>query len=353
MKTPSFRFQALPALLRLLFPHPGRQPLPAVKSVVCIRPGKLGDLFVATPLFSALKNQGGVQRLAVVCSPENEIVVRYNPFVDECRVVNFHRIGAVIGAIGWLRRQRFDAVFDLTPGFSRTNFFMSYGAGSRTLRAGIEKGITADCYHVHVGNRTTHLADRLLEAGELLTASKFPRRGALEIYASDDDRAAAAAFIDRCGGSDGLAAINLSSATPQRQWPYDHFAALIPLLTALPALRKLALIGVGPQARWAGTLAQLDKRCIAVPAMTLTAVTEVIAACRLLISTDTALIHAAAARAVPVVALYIGDAEALSRWKPYHGLGSVIQSPPNRPVSSIAPETVRDETVKILKEFAA
>ncbi len=351
MKTFSFRYHTLPALFSLLFPHPDRK-LSSIKTVACIRPGKLGDLFVATPLFSALKKYGGIERLSVVCSPENEIVVRYNPFVDDCHVVNFHRIGSVAGAIGWMRRQRFDAVFDLTPGFSRTNFLMSYGAGSKTVRAGIEKGIVADCYHVHVGNRATHLADRLLEAGELLTASSFPRTSALEIYSSARDRTDAGAVIDQSDSGEGIVAINLSSATPQRQWPFGHFAALIKLLCSLPSVRKLVLIGVGPQTAWAATLSHLDERCIAVPSMPITAVTEVIAACRLLISTDTALIHAASARAVPVVALYIGDAEAFSRWKPYHGLGRVIQSPPGLPVSAIAPETVFAATMELLKEIA-
>jgi ADP-heptose:LPS heptosyltransferase len=351
MKTFSFRYHTLPALLNQLFPHPDRK-LPPIKSVACIRPGKLGDLFVATPLFSALKKHGGIQRLSIICSPENEIVVRYNPFVDDCHVVNFHRIGSVAGAVGWLRRQRFDAVFDLTPGFSRTNFLMSYCAGGKTVLAGIEKGAVADCYHVHIGNRTTHLADRLLEAGELLTASSFPRTGSLEIYSTAQDRADAAAIIDRCGGSGGLVAINLSSATPQRQWPSDHYAALIKHLCSLPSVRKLALIGVGPQAVWAATLAHLDARCMVVPSMPLTAVTEVIAASRLLISTDTALVHAASARGVPVVALYIDDAEAFSRWKPYHGLGRVIQSPPGLPVSAIAPDTVFRTTMELLKEIA-
>jgi hypothetical protein len=59
MKKFSFRFQVLPALLRLLFPHPQKQPLPSVKSVVCIRPGKLGDMFVATRFFPRSRTTGG------------------------------------------------------------------------------------------------------------------------------------------------------------------------------------------------------------------------------------------------------------------------------------------------------
>jgi ADP-heptose:LPS heptosyltransferase len=310
-------------------------------------------MFVATPLFSALKKFGGVERLALICSPENEIVVRHNPALDICRAVNFHRIGAVMATIGWIRRQRFDAVFDLTPGFSRTNFLMSFIAGARTVRIGIEKELMADRYQVHVGNRTSHLADRILEAGERLTGSSFPRPCALEIFSTPADRAAAASFIDHCGGSDGLVAINLSSATASRQWPFGHFAKFITLCASAREIRKLLLIGVGPQAAWAQTLADIDHRCMAVPAMSLPAVTEVIAACRLLISTDTALIHAAAARNVPVMALYVGDAEAFARWKPYHGQGRVIQSRSGEPVASITPEAVFEETTNVLKELFA
>jgi ADP-heptose:LPS heptosyltransferase len=355
MKDLSFRYRLLPFLLQRLLPDAGPVPHCRGGSVVCIRPGKLGDMFVATPLFSALKKHGNIGRCSVLCSPANEPVVRYNPFVDDCRVVNFHRTGEVIAAMGWMRRQRFDAVFDLTPGFSRTNLLLTLAAGRRAVRAGIEKGALAGWYHAHVGGSADHLADRFLAAGELLTGAAFPRDNGLEIYSSDADRDAAASFLRGIGGGGDVAVVNLSSATPLRQWPYDRFDTLLGLLaTACPALRP-ALIGVGPQLEWAARLAQDHPGCIAVPPGPFLTIVEIIAGCRLFISTDTALMHAAAARRVPSVALYVGDDEAFRRWRPYYGSrgsrAATIIAPPGRGVGAIDPRAVCDEVVRVFGEL--
>jgi ADP-heptose:LPS heptosyltransferase len=185
------RWKFVPALARLCFPAPSATTPKAVQSVVCLRPGKLGDMIVATPLFSALKQRGGITRLAVLCSSANEPVIRHNPHIDIVRTMNFHRIFDVLNTIGWLRRQHFDALIDLTPGFSRTNFIISQFAGRGTLRVGIEKELVADRYHIHIGDCETHLADRVLDAGEALTGVSFARPRPFEIHSAPADKEAA------------------------------------------------------------------------------------------------------------------------------------------------------------------
>jgi ADP-heptose:LPS heptosyltransferase len=137
------RWRLVPAAMMFFFPPARTAPFRPPRSVACLRPGKLGDMIVATPLFSALKQQGGVTRLAVLCSPANEPVIRHNPHIDTVRPVNFHAVGDVIKTIGWLRRARFDALVDLTPGFSRTNFIISQFGGRGAVLAGIEKELAA------------------------------------------------------------------------------------------------------------------------------------------------------------------------------------------------------------------
>ena len=345
------RYTILPALLRsILSPAVAGAHRP-IRSVVCIRPGKLGDMFMATPLFSALKRDGGIERLSVICSPANEPVVRHNPHIDERRVVDFHRPWAVMAAIGWMRRQRFDAVIDLTPEFSRTNFFMCYGAGQHTVRAGIGKGLVAGCYHVHPGKRTGHLADRFLEAGEALTGKGFAPPYHMELFSSNDDKTAASAFLSRLGRGHATIAINLSSGAPLRQWSYDRFAALLARLGGTAAGMTTALIAVGEQRAWAERLARENRGCFALPALPFLVVTEIIAACRLLVSADTAPAHAAAARGVPLVALYSGDSENFDRWRPYHAFGAVLRAPDGQGVNGIDPDAVAQETLRLLNEI--
>lgn len=344
------RWHILPLLVRFFFPRPETITRRPVRKVACLRPGKLGDMIVATPLFSALKKQCGIERLAVLCSAANEVVVRHNPYIDTLRIVNFHRIADILGTIGWLRRQRFDAIMDLTPGFSRTNFLMSYYAGPGILRVGIEKDLIADRYHFHVGNRETPLAERMLDAGELLTGTSFERHRRFEIYTAPDDKEAAAQFVNRHKGKGPIIGINLSAGGEPRQWPYERFAGLVSLLSARTPGATMALIAIGQQRQWAEVLAAAHPACIAVPQFTFLTITELIGACSLLISPDTALIHVAASRGVPVVGLYTSHAENFARWAPYQEGCAVIQSVNTGSISDITPEAVCEKTLQVMKK---
>ena len=347
----SFRWRLLPLTLRLLFPRPAGPSGAKIRSVACLRPGKLGDMIVATPLFSALKTAGGVERLAVVCSERNEVVIRHNPFVDECRVTNFHRTGHVLSAIGWLRRQGFDAIIDLTPGFSRTNFLMSHYAGPRTLRVGIEKELIADRYHIHIGGGRGHLADRMLDAGEALTGSTFARPRRFEIHTAPHDEEAAAQFVRQCRGR--LLAVNLSAGNAARQWAIDRFEGLISLLEERMVDATIALIAVGDQRQWAEALAARHPSCVAVPPFPFLTIADFIGKCALLVSSDTALIHVASAQGVPVVGLYTENRENLVRWGPYGVPHRIVLSPSAESVSGIEPEAVCRGAVQLMEESGA
>lgn len=344
------RWRLVPAAMMLFFPPPRKAPFRPPRSVACLRPGKLGDMIVATPLFSALKQQGGVTRLAVLCSRANEPVIRHNPHIDTVRPVNFHAVVDVLKTIGWLRRTRFDALVDLTPGFSRTNFIISQCAGPGTLRAGIEKGPAAGRYHVHVGGLDTHLADRILDTGETLAGARFSRPRPFEIYTAPSDREASAAFVGGTGVIGPLVGINLSAGGSGRQWAYGHFAELVRrLASAGPAGMKMALFSVGEQREWARVLAASHSSCVAVPEFPFLTVTEIIAACSLLISCDTALIHAAAARNVPVVGLYTAHAENFTRWGPYGIACEVLRSPAGESVNAIGPDAVYEKAMRLME----
>jgi heptosyltransferase III len=347
----SVRWRVLPLFFRLLF----RRAVPCapkrIRSVACLRPGKLGDMIVATPLFAALKERGGVERLAVLCSAANEVVIRHNPRVDVLRPVNFHRIGDVFAATAWLRRQRFDAIIDLSPGFSRTNFLMSYFGGPKAVRAGIEKEYIADRYHVHDGGRDTHLADRMLEAGEALTGMQFGRDRRFEICTAPGDREAALSFVNKHRGGGTLVAINLSAGTIQRQWGFEHYAGLVRLIASPNAPVTMALIGIGEQRQWAEKIAAGNPACIVVPQFPFLTVVEVIGACSLLISPDTALVHAAGAHGVPVVGLYTAHAENFTRWGPYHAAGRVVLSSSTDDITSITPHMVADAARELMKDI--
>jgi ADP-heptose:LPS heptosyltransferase len=137
----------------------------------------------------------------------------------------------------------------------------------------------------------------------------------------------------------------------ERQWAYSHFAELVRrFVSAGPAGMKMALFSVGDQREWAGRLAsEHPASCAAVPELTFLTVTEIIAACSMLISCDTALIHAAAARNVPVVGLYTAQAENFTRWEPYGITCEILRSPDAESVNAIGPDAVYEKARRFME----
>jgi len=57
--------------------------LEEVKNILIIRTDRLGDAVVTTPLIKAIKELFPDKKLYVLCSKQNEIIFKQNPYIDE------------------------------------------------------------------------------------------------------------------------------------------------------------------------------------------------------------------------------------------------------------------------------
>lgn len=121
--------------------------------------------------------------------------------------------------------------------------------------------------------------------------------------------------------------INISASQPSRRWPLERWVILLDRLHGIyPTLTFIAL--GSPED--ANKLFQLDERFSFVRAILTPSflhASAVIARTELLISVDTGIIQAAAAREIPIVGLYNGDHEVYTRFAPQ----SVSPSGDSRP----------------------
>lgn len=342
----TIRWQAMPELIKFLTPSRAIAAKRTIRSAVCLRPGKLGDMIVATPLFRALKEFGGVERLAVLCSKENEVVIRHNPMIDDVHVVNFHGLYNVLGTVSWIRRQRFDALLDLTPGFSRTNYVMALLAPSQCIRVGVQKGQIGKNYHIHGDGPEKPLAEQYLDVAEKLIGKSIPRPLSYEITADEPNRLIAQQIYR--AQKDPCIAINLSAGNQERQWSFEKFRELIRLFGTLDKKYALLLIAVGPQVAWAESLAAENANCKSIGAQPFLAVVEVIGHCRVLVSADTALVHVAASRKVAVVGMYNANRDNTERWKPYAVPERSINGILKDSIDDISPSVVFQEAIALL-----
>jgi ADP-heptose:LPS heptosyltransferase len=307
-------------------------------------------MIVATPLFGALKKQGGIGYLAVVCSRQNEMVIRHNPHVDCRKTVSFNSAADVLRLVGWIRRQRFDALIDLTPGFSRTNVLITQLSGSRGLRVGVNKERIAPLFHMTIEERDTPLAARILRLGSAVTKTGFSGEPRYEIYSGEADVRRAQEFLSGRAVRTPFLAINLSAGVTHRQWGLEKYRALLALLFKDRTENgRVLLISYGSQLEWAQRLAAEFTGCIAMPQLPFLTTVEIIGKAGLLVSPDTSLVHAAAARGIPVVGMYTADPENFARWRPWGTACKTVQSSVPGSIESIGPDQVYAAVLELAK----
>ncbi len=290
-----------------------------LRHIVFLRPGKLGDMLVATPLFRALKTELPQISITVVCSPYNHVIVKNTRDADNVKVVNFHSLRSLSALLKWIRTNQVDMVVDLTPGISRTSTMLSCLLGMAGIRtAGMHKGEFSRFFDINTDPQGLHIIDRnriLLETVlqyQFKTTDFHPL-----IYSTEEQVAAATDFIREVGKDEFIVGINLSAGRKERQWAYENYLRLSLMIQKhFGQYIKVILFSHGEQKQWAEQIARQTSFHIA-PSTDILTTAEILRFCGLLFTPDTAFLHLASAVKIPVVALYCIAGENLIRWRTY------------------------------------
>ena len=294
--------------------------------IAFIRPGKLGDLIVATPFFSALKKKYPGIYIAVICSPYNKIIVQHNPYVNFLKVVNFHSFGDVLKVIGWIRRNQFDWVVDLTPGVSRTSTLISRLIRSaKTHTAGMHKAQSSRYFDVVTDYHGIHIIDRIKLLIENVLHCKFDEPLHSEVYFLEEHKENARRLLTKNDSAKMLIGVNLSAGENERLWSREKYRDLILMINRKFNTVQIVLFSMGEQQKWAQEYALEMDYVVALPSVDLLTITAAIGHLSLFFSPDTSLLHIAAGLSIPVVGLYCTDGENLIRWRAYgHGSKELV-----------------------------
>src|SRR5581483_5116293 len=257
----------------------------------------LGDVVLTTPLLHALRTRVAPRRLAVLVRPEAAPLLRGHRDVDEVLVDD--KRGRDRGALGlvrvarWLRAERFDVV--VSPHRSlRTALVL---AGARIpRRVGFRESRGALLYHERVPrDRRRHDVER-----NLALAAPFggaPGRPALHLPVAPAAAARAAALVP--AGDGPLVGVAPGSVWATKRWSPDGFAAVVAALAADGA--RCVLVGAREDAALAESIrARAGAGTVLAGRTDLATLVAVVDRCALLVANDSAPMHVACARGVPV-----------------------------------------------------
>ena len=282
---------------------------PAGPSLLVPQTSFLGDVVLTTPLFAALRQRLRPRRLAVLVRPDAASLLDGHPDVDDVLVDDkrgaTRGIGGLLRVASRLRAQRFDLA--VSPHRSlRTALVLA--AARIPRRIGFTDSRGAALYHERVPrDRRRHDVERNLALlAPFGGASGTPR---LHLAVQPTAAARAAALLPDGGGP--LVGLAPGSVWATKRWTTDGYATVLRALRADGA--RIVVLGAPSERALAEEVVRLGGGGATVLAggtdlATLVAVIDRLA---LLVTNDSAPMHVACARDVPVVAVFCATTPSL------------------------------------------
>jgi len=282
---------------------------PAGPSLLVPQTSFLGDVVLTTPLFAALRQRLRPRRLAVLVRPDAASLLDGHPDVDDVLVDDkrgaTRGIGGLLRMASRLRAERFDLA--VSPHRSlRTALVLA--AARIPRRIGFADSRGAALYHERVPrDRRRHDVERSLA----LLAPFGGASGALRLRLAVQPTAAANAAALLPDGGGPLVGIAPGSVWATKRWTTEGFAAVLRALRADGA--RIVVLGAPAERALAEEVVRLGGGGATVLAgrtdlATLVAVIDRLA---LLVANDSAPMHVACARDVPVVAAFCATTPSL------------------------------------------
>jgi len=280
-----------------------------VTNILVIKLRHIGDVLLATPVFTSLREAYPDAKLSILINRGTEEILAHHPDIDELIIAEKGAIGAQLRFLVMLRRKGFDCVVDLTDG--DRSAWISVVTGS-PLRIGF------NAEHRWRGLLYSHVATPLPEdlhrveydVAALRPLGLMPRLTQPTLYVSSDDGVVAEQTlrdldVDRDGSSRMLVVIQPGARYPLKVWPSERFAELADRLAT--AFNCRILLGGDGKERDVAESVRRQAACeptIIAGRLSLLQFAALLKHCALFVGNDGGAMHIAAAVDVPVVALF-------------------------------------------------
>ena len=318
-------------LVRLMRRPPNARPDWAARPfrVLFLRHDRAGDMIVSTGVMRAIARSHPTITLDVLASPGNASIIDGADYVDRVIVFDKKRLADYLPTALRLRRARYDVVVDcMVTAPSVTTLLLILASGAE-YRVGIAGRGNDSAFSVTVPPETrpgAHMVDLLAALAPAfdVDAARVDRQPFLTITAAE--RAHADATWGNDGGADGgagRALINVSAGSSERQWPDEHYVAVMRHLRRIRPDIALRVISAPSESERGRAVARGgDGAYVDTPSIR--DAFALVATANFVFTPDTSIAHAASAFQKPSVAIFVrGKAE---RWGLY-GTGENVEHP--------------------------
>ncbi|MBN2226474.1 MAG: glycosyltransferase family 9 protein [candidate division Zixibacteria bacterium] len=346
LKPLEFRIKAAFFALFRVFLKKGRAGLTPLdgsrlRSVLFLRPDRLGDTICSFPLIDEVKRRFPQVKIGILASDRNIALIRNDPRFDKIFIYR-RSIFKDIKEVGAIRKEKFGCVVDLLGDDSVTTLFLSQLCSVGRVRIGVGKKRFARYYdynHDFTGSHD-HIITINLQLLKAFALDPAVPDGFAPPFIPDTAMQRAKDFLDSLPDTGGVTiGINLSVRLPNRIWGYAKSKKLVEMIREKYPNSKIIILTSPPdrhkgdelQQPFADGVYQVPERLSIIEA------SAVIANLDLLITADTAVVHIARSFRVPVVGMYPEFSGVYRQWRPYGQEYGLVLSPGGDDIFNITP----------------
>jgi len=292
-----------------------------IKSILILRPDKLGDMIATVPAIHALKKHWPHLRLEIIASPGNKIIIEQDPAVVMVHLYS-KNIFADWKMVRSLRKKNFDIIYDPICHDSMTGLLLAKLIGPKAVLTASRKMKFLPFYDYcepYQPDGDDHNIDNGLLIFGLFGVDPKTVDPFYPPFIPLKSLTIAEEFISRLPANKIRIGLNISAGRPSRTLPIEKYAALIKLIAEkFPQVHFVIFCMMGERA-WGGKLAQAKtSACHLVPEnISLLDAAAILKRMEIFVSPDTSLVHIAGLMKIPLVALYSGHRRNYRFWRPY------------------------------------
>lgn len=288
----------------------------ALKNILVINLGGIGDLLLSTPALRSLKAKYPSAEIAILVVPRVSELARGFSYIDKVYVFGISlKLSSIINnlrTLAVLRREEFDLAINmrtLVSNLSALKINILLKIISPKIKAGRDtegRGRFLEIKIPETGEGEKYEMEYDIDTARALGAQEFDRN--LEFQISREDESRVFGLLEKNGIKENDIVIGINpGGVPSRRWPIRNFSEAINSISE-KAQCKFILTGSANEINLARGIAELTNRDIDIlnvaGELSIGELGALIKRCDCFISNDTGPMHIAAILKVPLVAIF-------------------------------------------------
>ena len=323
-------------------PNPPGLPLDftGIHTVLVIRPDRLGDVVLSTPVYETLKKAFPHLHISVLVDKGQAGLLTDNPNIS--RVFAFDG-KQPLNAFRQLRDEKFDLTLTLNKKFSATATFFSLCSGAK-IRVGYDHPENAWAHNIRVPleGPPQHETENNLDLLRTLGIDEIQSQPRLYFSPAETQKIA---DIMRSAQDKPVVLVKSGTRIAKWGWRWEKFQTVIEHLLESNKAQVWLVNGPGEEAELKTAIASMQPPPKLLPLLSAKELALLIQECDVLLCNHTGIMHLASAVDKPVCVIFKHGE--IKRWGPMHRNSVVLEE---RDKDSLSPDTVLNILFKILKD---